>query len=175
MAWVYGATIEFRTIWAARDMGERMAGLTFSFTDGELCKVGSSSSAHAEDTQREGDWWLDLVPSNVTRSGISNEKEALHAIEFASICYGFLRNEKHFRFATVGVEAFQFRTHAELLAVLAKLNDFSLWPGLVVSADMLANAHPDNRRLFVPFSDTHLWIPYDNHDLKEYHKRCNGA
>lgn len=170
MAWIYHFTAHFQNKILAQMMQKKYQGQTFVFGDISNCLGGGEVCRFypwiIEDNENI---WLHIVPSGVTDSGISNEKEAKRADEFSNVMYGMLKNETAFDYAIIGVEVGEFTDHQHLKEDLKepiKCFDFN---GLVISDNLLHEFFPleyDYSVLvrffnspFKSFSSTHKWIP----------------
>ena len=124
-------------------------GLSWVLTDGirSVC----ASSTHCDP---EGNWWVIVCPTGISRSGVSGQTAANQLTEVGNLLYKRLRTASTFRYAIVGVESDEFRRFSELDEDLLVLP----FDGLVVSDQIwkrLGSPH-----IFVPFSTGYYWRPY---------------
>jgi hypothetical protein len=107
-------------------------------------------------SEKEGENWVTISPTNITGSGITDPDEARKANEYCNVIYGMLKNDPYFDYAVSGVECEYFRTLKDLIEEI-KSGFAQNFDGLIVSNTILEECgNPD---YFQPFSKTHKWIP----------------
>jgi hypothetical protein len=105
-------------------------------------------------------WWCRVCPSGVSEMGIEEPNAAYLMTELGILLYQQLQSAPAFRYALVGLEIDEFRTHRELLAESAG----QLLPGLVLSeATWQMMASPTTFRAFSP---GYVWQPYEGEVYK---------
>ncbi|MEZ4362979.1 MAG: hypothetical protein R3B48_22500 [Kofleriaceae bacterium] len=144
MAWIFALWAQCRTGEEASAFAAHFAQQRWSLRDG----VSTVCSASIE-----ADTCCWIQPSNVSRSGVTDETVAAQLAEVGTLLHEHLRTAPAFLFALVGVEVDDVRTEAEM-EELAR-DTHRAYQGLVVSVDLWQRAgQPPG---FDPFRPGHLW------------------
>jgi hypothetical protein len=149
MAWIYQMAAEFgddRS--AAEACAVVVDGNRHVVTDGAGFETVVLTSVLAG---QSGRWWLVLTPAGLSTSGIT---EAERMTKVGGILFEILRHLSGYRFATVGLEAFDFRDLEDLPSII----DSDSLHGFVLSEEVFrALSTPMG---FVPFAPGYRWKPY---------------
>jgi hypothetical protein len=97
-----------------------------------------------------------IAPTNVSRSGVSDQAVAAQLTEAGAHLYAHLRAAPAFRFAMVGVEVDDVRSEFEVEEMVRASH--RAYQGLVVAADLWQRAGQPS--LFQPFRPGYVWRPY---------------
>lgn len=136
-----------------RDSAESFAryfeGVEWTLSDG--VKSRCMNGVHIDES---GNWWAEICPSDVSRTGVSSDQAARQLSEVGALLYAVLRTAPDFRYAAVGVESDEFMLFPNIG------NDLVTHP---ISGLVICNAiwerleRPD---IFVPFAQGYRWVPY---------------
>lgn len=165
MAWLYCLSTECG---ADKNRAEVFAkhfeGLSFELITGKtsMCSV----AIHSDE---ENNWWVDVVPNNITGSCGSSLNDAIEVSELGFRLYKHLKLAPQFRFALFGCEVEEFRLYSELANDVATYRDgrteFNNHPGfsgLVLSHELWEEL--GKPIAFPPFTDKYRWRPYAGQD-----------
>jgi hypothetical protein len=113
------------------------------------------TSQHSPPTgDEENNWWVEIIPSGLSKSGVQSEADAKRMTEVGILLYRHLETAPPFRFALVGVETSQFCTANGILKVL----QHPAMDGLVVNDELWQQlGSPDG---FETFGKGYRWRPY---------------
>jgi hypothetical protein len=174
MAWFYMLAVHCKNHDVAHAFAEKYSGQTFVFNGandmwpGDVCRFAAGAAAARD----EDGWWVHVVPTGVTKSGLSGANEDKYANEFCNVMYEMLRNDRHFDYALPGVEVEEFCSLNELTEKL-KTGSLDALDGLVVAKEfcrrqrILDSTGTGLTSLgFEQFSESHLWRPKAPHSLK---------
>ena len=101
----------------------------------------------------EGNSWLCIYPSGLSKSGVCSESDAKQMSEVGNYLYELLKSAPDFRFAIVGVEVELFRLESEI----KEIDDVD-YDGVVLSSKIWEMVgRPDN---FILFREGYYWRPY---------------
>jgi hypothetical protein len=102
----------------------------------------------------EKNWWCRVYLNHLSKVGINNPENAFSMTNLGLTLYRNLLSSPPFRYALVGVEVDEFRTHSELIEDLPNL----YIPGLVLSTALAEEV--ETLPGFQPFSSSYVWQPY---------------
>ena len=127
-----------------------------AYYDGLIVQRGDGSAAQCEAfVFHDGEaWWATVTPDGVSKIGIRNESDRAEMTAIAFAFYERLRTAPPYRYAAVGIEVDEFRTHSELLRARAGC-DFD---GLVVNDETWTElGEPESFEFFAP---GYRWRPF---------------
>src|SRR4051794_37232065 len=119
MAWIYSLSAECGPDKNQAEIFARhFNGLSFELITGKtsVCSV----RIHSDE---ENNWWVDVFPNNVTRSGGSSLTDAIEISELGFGLYKHLKSAPPFRFALFGCEVEEFRLYSHLAYDVATYPD----------------------------------------------------
>lgn len=150
MAWIFGLSAECgRDAAAAEAFAAHFEGQVFTRKDGMHHSLGGQ----IYEVPQEG-YWCTITPSDVSRIGVSSEKDQREMDELALLFYERLKTVPVFRYALVAVEGESFREFSELGRDLVE-RDFN---GLVISDGIWRSLGAPE--IFVPFRAGYRWRPF---------------
>jgi hypothetical protein len=155
MAWDFTLSAECGQAEAAENFVRHFMGEVWVLTDGlrseALIRTFRDSEQH---------WWGVVRPSEISRSGVTNETNARQMTELGFLLYERLRTAPSYRYALVGVEVDEFRCFSELDEDVATL----AFDGLVLHDDVWKKL--GSAEVFVPFTFGNRWRPYRGERMK---------
>jgi hypothetical protein len=120
-------------------------------SDRSLCQYHGDIFQDLEDN-----WWCRVCPQGISLTGINTPETAYLMTELGILLYQQLQSAPSFRYALVGVEVDEFRTHSELkldASILA-----ALFPGLVLAKSVWQSL--GSPLGFRHFTGGYVWQPY---------------
>ena len=102
----------------------------------------------------DSNWWVSVLPSGLSRSGIGGEEDARLMTQIGHLLCERLRTASNYRYALVGVESEDFRYFSELDDDLVTLP----FQGLVVCEAIWERL--GRPTAFVPFEPGYFWRLY---------------
>jgi hypothetical protein len=132
-------------------------GLTFSLLTGTVSKCQNRTFQDSE-----GNWWVIVMPDNISLSGVNTEPDYFELTECGLRLYERIKTAPTFRYSLAGVEVDMFSTYSEILnSVCTSPNGqkfFHNFPGLVLRQDVWQAAErPEG---FWTFRPGFAWQPY---------------
>lgn len=156
MAWTFGLSAECgaeKT--AAEQFAQHFDGLSW------VLSKGNQSQCHTAVFQDiEGNFWCKACPGGISEVGIDASDIAYQMTELGILLYQRLQSAPPFRYALVGVEVDEFRSHSELIAEIPVTS----FPGLVLAETVWRSLGAST--LFQPFSLDYVWHPYEGEVYK---------
>lgn len=162
MAWIYSLSAECGPDRALADaVAAHFEGLSFELVTGKTSQC--TITVHLD---KESNWWADVFPDNLTRSGGSSLTDAIEISEVGFRLYKHLKAAPSFRFALFGCEVEEFRLFSELAEHVVTYGDglkvFDRDPafnGLVLRYDVWADL--GRPIAFFPFAENYCWHLYE--------------
>lgn len=156
MAWVFSLSVECGP---NKNTAEQFSAHfeTVSWT------LSNNTQPHCRDTlfqDVDDNWWCQICPDSLSEIGIESPDAAYRMTELGILLYQHLRTAPTYRFALVGVEVDEFRTHSELLDDAPDLN----FSGLVLSDTLWQSIGQPST--FRSFSSGYVWQPYEGEVYK---------
>ncbi|MGC1309837.1 MAG: hypothetical protein WA885_21640 [Phormidesmis sp.] len=151
MAWIFSLSAECGSDERkAKLFAQHFEGVTWKLSNRRQCQCRTDTFQDIDEN-----WWCRVYPNNISKMGIESSESAYVMTELGILFYQHLRSAPKFRYALVGVEVDEFRTHSELLEDASDLST----PGLVLAEDIgqvleLSSAY----RAFRP---GYVWFPYE--------------
>ncbi|MDA0168326.1 hypothetical protein OJ998_04440 [Solirubrobacter taibaiensis] len=108
-----------------------------------------------EQSDEDGAWWANVIPIGESRSGVTSETVARSLTSAGRALLEGLRAAPPYRFALVGVEAFDAVSLHDLLTDAPRIERFH---GLVVADEIRRRMHPALE--FEDFEQGYVWLPY---------------
>lgn len=151
MAWAFSLSAECGT---ERLVAEKFAhhfdNLSWVLSDGRYIQSHNDIFQDIEEN-----WWCRVCPTGISASGIDTPNTAYWMTELGILLYQRLRSAPPFRYALIGLEVDEFRTHSELLEDAPT----QAFPGLVLS-ETLWQALGESP-VFCQFAPSYVWHPYE--------------
>jgi hypothetical protein len=156
MAWIFAMWVQCKQPKDAAATYEHFQGRTFDLSDGTVTTLYVTCGALSDPTC----CWI--TPSNVSRSGVNNERDAGQLSEIGRFLYQILETAPPFWFAIAGVEVDDVRSEED---VVSMLRDTHLaYRGIVTTIECWhAAGEPAGYELFRP---GYLWRPYQGEIYK---------
>ncbi|MFG6101868.1 hypothetical protein U2F10_06420 [Leptothoe sp. EHU-05/26/07-4] len=151
MAWVFGLSVDCGP---NKDTAE----LFSAHFDAVSWTLSNNTQSQCHTTifqDIDDNWWCRVCPDGLSEIGIESPDSAYLMTERGIFLYQHLKSSPTYRFALVGVEVDEFRTHNELLDDATDLD----CPGLVLSETLWRSI--DQPSTFRPFSPGYVWRPYE--------------
>ncbi len=150
MAWIFSLSAECGSDMSdARKFAEHFEGLSLLLSNGRQCKCRTDLFQDIEEN-----WWCRVSPDNLSEVGVDSPESAYLMTELGILLYQSLRFASSFRYALVGVEVDEFRTHSELIEESSNLSI----PGLVLAKSI--ERELGILPVFRSFSPSYVWQPY---------------
>lgn len=156
MAWIFSLSVECGP---AQKIAEQFS----VHFDGIVWKLSNDCQVQCQTTlfqDIDDNWWCRVVPDGLSEIGIESPDAAYLMTELGILLYQHLRSAPAYRFAVVGIEVDEFRTHSELLEDSPDLT----FPGLVLSDAIWQSI--DQPSTFRSFSPGYMWQPYEGEVYK---------
>ncbi|MEM9486355.1 MAG: hypothetical protein AAGA83_21980 [Cyanobacteria bacterium P01_F01_bin.116] len=156
MAWIFSLSAEC-------GLEQETAAQFSAHFDVVSWKLSNDHQIHCQTTlfqDIDDSWWCRVVPDGLSEIGIESPDAAYLMTELGILLYQHLRSAPAYRFALVGIEVDEFRTHSELLEDAPDLK----FPGLVLSDAIWQSI--DQPSTFRPFSTGYVWQPYEGEVYK---------
>jgi hypothetical protein len=149
VAWIFSLSVECGDERRAR-------GCAAYFADSDAAPPVTVSVERGLDDRS---WWAVVVPIGESTSGVVSESVARSLTVAGWALLDRLRGAPPYRFALVGVEAFDAVGVDDLVdRAVSDVGVFERLHGLVVSDDVRQRLSPDLR--FEPFAPGYVWQPY---------------
>jgi hypothetical protein len=158
MAWIFQLALECGT---ERPVAEKIVAALdrkgTRFLDGSTYELHSDMGERDE----EGNWWVSITPARTSGEFVdSRDSEMLLGI-LARWLYAELHDISGYRFAHVGIEAYQFNTFSNIPSLLKEVP----LHGFVLRSDLyLEWSEPPG---FETFTSGYVWRPYQESHLSD--------
>ncbi|WP_427160970.1 hypothetical protein ACQFX9_04940 [Aliinostoc sp. HNIBRCY26] len=151
MAWIFSLSAECGSEEiSASKFAQHFMGQILTLSNGSPCLCRADTFQDIENN-----WWCRVYPNNISELGIDSPESAYLMTELGILLYKHLRLAPPFRYALVGVEVDEFRTHSELIEDLPNLSI----PGLVLAKKI--EQEVETLQIFRIFSSGYVWQPYE--------------
>lgn len=158
MAYLFSLSAECssdRTI--ADRFAEHFEGLSFNLSTGTESKC--ENWIHEDP---ECNWWVTVIPSDISRSGVNSENDCIELSELGFRLYKHLLSAPPFRYALAGIEVDDFSYYTDLFKSVCTYPDgrnaLHGFTGLVLQKELWQELGKPIS--FGEFGPDHLWVPY---------------
>ena len=154
MAWIFSLSAECGNKLTAEQFASYFDRVSWALSGGSLSQCRTEIFQDLEDN-----WWCRVSPAYVSEMEIDTPEMAYQMTETGIFLYQHLRSAPTFRYALVGVEVDEFRTHSELLK-----ESILEFPGLVLAESIWQTV--GSPPAFRSFSSGYVWKPYEGEVYK---------
>jgi len=161
MAYVYSLSTECGPDKSKAELfASHFLDLSFELVTGHVSRC--SVAVHPDE---EHNWWVDVYPDHITRTGGSSLQDAIEVSEVGFRLYGRLRSAPQFRYSLFGCEVSEFRLYSELADEISvrrdgsrQFDNSSAYDGLVLNLEVWESL--GRPIAFFPFADNYRWRLY---------------